>query len=94
MLVKHINNLFHCRLQVNAKFNFLIDAITESCRKVIARSLKWTQKNKYTIICVVAYLQFLINKPLLDIIWHLQIHQFFQYLDDSFSRSKTYLISY
>ena len=41
MLVKHINNLFHCILQGNAKFDFLIDAITECCRNVMARSLNF-----------------------------------------------------
>ena len=39
MLVKHINNLFHCILQGNANFDFLIDPITECCRNVMFRSL-------------------------------------------------------
>ena len=67
MLVKHINNLFHCILQGNAKFDFLIDAITECCRNVIARSLRLKNRfkqTKYTIICVDAYLQLLINQSL------------------------------
>ena len=70
MLVKYINNSFHCILQGNAKFDFLIDAITECCRNVMARSLRHKsgfEQTKYTIICVDAYLQLLINKPLLDI---------------------------
>ena len=41
MLEKHINNLFNCILQGNAKFDFLIDAITECCRNVMARSLNF-----------------------------------------------------
>ena len=45
MLVKHINNLFHCILQGNAKFDFLIDAITECCRNVMARSLNFGDLN-------------------------------------------------
>ena len=73
MLVKHINNLFHCILQGNAIFDFLIDAITECSRNVMARSLFLRLKSgfkqtKYTIILVDAYLQLLMNKPLLDMI--------------------------